>query len=171
MTTTTELLKRHFPNYTQPPGKDELSLEITPRVSQLHSLAKLVEDFGENNSVPEQQIFMLNLILDELMTNYVRHSMHKVSMSRMELALRAEPDQVVLTILDTGPPFNPLDVPPPDMRKGIDDRQLGGMGLHLVRSYCDRMRHEAIHGYNKLTIEIDFKPAPSGGSDAPEEQP
>ncbi len=75
------------------------------------------------------------------------------------------------TILDTGPPFNPIDIAPPDLRQGIDDRQLGGMGLHLVHEYSDRMRHEVVKGHNKVTIELDLKPAPADGGDAEEEQP
>ena len=75
------------------------------------------------------------------MTNYVRHSVRKVPQPRMELTVQEHDGKVILTVLDTGPPFNPLTAPPPDLSDDIDQRRMGGMGLHLVRSYCDRMHY------------------------------
>ena len=133
-------------------------MELAPKVSLLGSIVEMVEAFGEANGIPEQQIFLINLEIDELITNYVRHSVRKVSKPRMELTVQEHEGKVILTVLDTGPPFNPLTAPPPDLSDDLDQRKMGGMGLHLVRSYCDRIHYELVDGYNRLILEHDLQP-------------
>ena len=119
----------------------------------------MIEAFGEANKVPEQHVFLINLEIDELITNYVRHSLHKVPRPRMELTLRVDDDKLILQILDTGPPFNPLEAPAPDLSDNIEERSIGGMGLHLVRSYCNHMKYELLEGCNLLTLEHNLPEA------------
>ena len=149
-------LERKFPSTSN--ANDELRIELAPKVSLLSSIAEMVEAFGEENGIPDQQIFLINLEIDELITNYVRHSLLKVSQPRMELTVQEHEGKVILTVLDTGPPFNPLTAPPPDLSDDLDQRKMGGMGLHLVRSYCDRIHYELVDGYNRLTLEHDLQP-------------
>ena len=154
-------LKRRFPTADDAEG-DELRIEITPNTKLLAGVTKMVESFAANNNVPEDQIFLLNLAVDELLTNYVEYSRKRVRHPRMELTIRVGDGKIVLTLLDTGPPFNPLDAPDPDLTSGVEDRELGGLGLHLVRSYCDRIEHRVIEGKNCVTLEHDLRPAAHG---------
>lgn len=149
------MLKRTFPDNAAE-GK-EMRIEVTPSIFMLTSVNEMIEAFGNANNVPEDKIFLINLQVDELLTNYVRHSIQKVRKPKIEVTVRVLRDKVVLQVVDTGPPFNPDDAPKPDLESGIDDRQIGGLGLHLVRSYCDRMQHRAIKTFNCLTIEHDLE--------------
>ena len=148
-------LERRSPNAS--PEGDELRLELTRKVSLLGSIAE-IEAFGESNGIPDQQIFRVNLAVDELVTNYVLYSVHKVSQPRMELTLQVGDGKLTVTVVDTGPPFNPLEAPEPDLSDDLDKRQIGGLGLHLVRSYCDRMRHQVVGEGNRVTLEHDLPP-------------
>ena len=125
---TGDELERRFPTAEDAEG-DELRIEITPNTALLAGVTKMVESFAANNKVPEEQIFLLNLAVDELLTNYVEYSRKRVRHPRMELTIRVGNGKIVLTLLDTGPPFNPLDAPDPDLTSGIDERELGGLGL------------------------------------------
>ena len=49
--------------------KDELYVSLAPRLSAVRSLAQMVEEFGDANSLPDQRIYLINLALDELITN------------------------------------------------------------------------------------------------------
>ena len=139
-------------------SRDELRVELTPKVSLLGSIAELIEAFGETNGIPDQQIFRVNLAVDELVTNYVLYSVHKVRDPRIELTLQVGEGKLIVTLLDTGPPFNPLEAPEPDLSDDLDKQKIGGLGLHLVRSYCDRMRHQVVDGCNRVTLEHDLPP-------------
>lgn len=145
------------PMHNRPPAADgctdEMRMELSPRLSALTSLGEVIEDFGRSNDIPDAAIFCVNLEIDELMTNYVAYALRKVRQPRMHVILRAFPGRLVLIVEDNGPAFNPLDVPEADLTSGIDDRQVGGMGLHLVRKYADRIGYQCIDNRNILTLE------------------
>ena len=138
--------------------RDELYMELSPRVSALASLAEMIEEFGTSNEIPQNSIFLINLQVDELLTNYVTHSLHKVTKARIHMTLRAFEERVTLEMLDSGPPFNPLQAAAPDTNLGVDEREVGGLGLHLVRTYSDRIGYECVEGCNRITIEHHLKP-------------
>ena len=144
--------------YPPEPGQiDELRVELSPRVKSLSSLQSMIETFGSENQIADGAIFLINLEIDELLTNYVRHSVHMIRHPRMEVRVRLFEDRLVLIVIDTGPPFNPLTTEDPDLDSGIDDRQPGGLGLHIVKSYADRMQYEEVNGCNLVRLEHDVK--------------
>ncbi len=135
---------------------DEMRMELSPRLSAIASLAEMIEEFGSSHNIPDTPIFLVNLEIDELMTNYVTYSFRKVRRPRMEVTLRTFRDRLVLVVEDNGPPFNPLESPDPDLTSGIDERRVGGMGLHLVRKYADRIDYRCVDDRNILTLEHEF---------------
>ena len=140
--------------------KDELRFEMTPRLSALPGLFEVIENFGRDNGVPDANIYLVNLTLDELLTNYVQYSLNRVSRPRIDVCLRCLPTKLVLTVVDAGPPFDPTaqEGELPDWREPA--RPAGGVGLHLVRSYADRIEYRSVGGSNHLTIEHDLKGTP-----------
>lgn len=136
---------------------DELHMELSPRLSAISSLAEVIEEFGKSHEIPDTPIFFVNLEIDELMTNYVAYSYRKVQCPRMKVTLRKFANTLVLVVEDTGPPFNPLEAAAPDLDSGINERKLGGMGLHMVRVYPDRIDYRCVDDRNILTLEHDFE--------------
>ena len=63
---------------------DELKIEVTPRLSRLPGLFESVENFGSDNNVPEANVYVINLILDELITNYISHSVGRVQAPKIK---------------------------------------------------------------------------------------
>ena len=144
-------------SYPAEPGQlGEMKLELSPRVSMLSSLQEMVEAFGAEHGIPDGSIYLVNLEIDELLTNYVKHSIHMISNPRMEVRLRSFPDRLVLVVVDTGPPFNPWETEKPDLTSGLKDREPGGLGLYIVRSSADRMHYEAVNGCNVVRVEHDL---------------
>ena len=143
---------------------DEMHMELSPRVSAISSLAEVIEEFGRNHDIPDAQIYFVNLEIDELMTNYVAHAYPKVRRPRMKVTLRAFVDKLVLVVEDSGPPFNPLEAPEADLTSGVNERRIGGMGLHLVRKYPDRIDYRCIDERNILSLEHKFGGDAKGGN-------
>lgn len=145
----------------QPPARDgcidEMRTELSPRLSAISSLAEMIEEFGKSHNIPDTPIYFVNLEIDELMTNYVAYAFRKVQQPRMNVILRTFADKLVLVVEDSGPPFNPLEAGEPDLTSGIDERRVGGMGLHLVRKYPDRIDYRCIGDRNILTLEHRFE--------------
>ena len=63
----------------------------------------------------------------------------------------------MLVVEDSGPPFNPLEAPEADITSEIDEREIGGIGLHLVRMYPDRIDYRCIDERNILSLEHNFE--------------
>jgi hypothetical protein len=55
-------------------------------------------------------------------------------------------------VTDDGRPFNPLELTPPDTNLPVEDRPIGGLGIHLLRKLSDRMEYARIEGKNRLTL-------------------
>ena len=59
---------------------------------------------------------------------------------------------VIATVEDDGVPFDPRDAPLPDLDASLDERQAGGLGMHLVRSTMDGIDYRREGGRNVLTV-------------------
>lgn len=139
--------------------RDELRVSLSPRLSAVRSLAQMVEEFGDANKLPEQQIYMINLALDELITNTVSYGLRGVSRPTIEIALQVSENTLVLTMEDNGQPFDPTRDTNPDLSSAVDERPVGGLGLHLIKTFADRVDYEYSDGKNRLVMEHDLTPA------------
>jgi sigma-B regulation protein RsbU (phosphoserine phosphatase) len=95
----------------------------------------------------------LNMALDDLLNNVVQYAFPndpKEHLIEVEGEVRNE--CVVLTITDDGIPFNPLTVAPPDLSLLLHEREIGGLGIHLVRSMFDEVTYHRNVGRNVLTV-------------------
>lgn len=137
---------------------EELCVSLSPRLSAVRGLAQMVEEFGDANKLPDQQIYMINLALDELITNTVSYGLRGVSRPRIEITLRVSETLLVLAMADNGRQFDPTESPKPDLSSTVDDRPIGGLGLHLVKTFADRVSYEYVDGRNRLTLEHDLTP-------------
>ena len=139
---------------------NELSVTLPARVSELRDLATMVEDFGDANNLPAPKVFAINLELDELITNTVTHGSFEAGIDpRIDIHLRVESDILILTMENNGSPFDPTLDTDPNTTSPLESREVGGLGLHLVKSFADRISYEFVEGKNRLTLEHDLKPA------------
>ena len=137
---------------------DELCVSLSPKLSAVRGLAQMVEKFGDANGLPDQKIYLINLALDELITNTVSYGLRGVSEPMIEIAVRLQIAVLALTVVDNGQQFDPTQDTNPDLSSAIDDRPIGGLGLHLIKSFADRMEYEYVDGKNRLTLEHDLTP-------------
>ena len=138
---------------------DELRVSLSPRLSAVRSLAQMVEEFGDANRLPDQQIYMINLALDELITNTVSYGLRGVVRPKIEVTLQVSDTMLVLSMVDNGRKFDPTESMHPDLSLPVEERPIGGLGLHLIKTFADRVKYEYAEGRNRLTLEHDLTPA------------
>ena len=140
-------------------SKDELRISLSPpRLSALRDVSRMVEDFGAVHRLDASRVYMLNLALDELVTNSVDHGFDGVAEPRIEITLWISGRLLVLTITDNGRRFDPTERARPDLSSPLEDRPVGGLGLHLVRTFADRVTYQFTEGENRLTLEHNHAP-------------
>ena len=137
---------------------EELHVKLSPRLSELRSMSTMVEEFGDAHQLPLPKVFVINLTLDELIANVVTHgSFGDVPNPEIEVHLKVDHDVLILTMEDNGDMFDPTIDTKPDTTSSLQSREVGGLGLHLVKSFADRVSYEFAGGRNRLMLEHDLK--------------
>lgn len=96
----------------------------------------------------------LNMALDDLLNNVVQYAFpNDPTEHRIQVDGEVRDEWVILTITDDGIPFNPLTVAPPDLSLLLHEREIGGLGIHLVRSMFDEVSYHRNVGHNVLTVK------------------
>ena len=136
---------------------DDLHVSLPPRLSELRTLANMVEAFGYTHQIPETKIFVVNLALDELITNAVTYGFENVADPKIDIRLSLDGDALILAIEDNGTPFDPTEDTNPDLTSSLDDRRVGNLGLHFVKTFAARVSYEYSDNMNRLILEHDLK--------------
>jgi phosphoserine phosphatase RsbU/P len=96
----------------------------------------------------------LNMALDDLLNNVVQYAFpNDPTEHHIEVEGEVRDASVIMTITDDGIPFNPLTVAPPDLSVLLHEREIGGLGIHLVRSMFDEVTYHRNVGHNVLTVK------------------
>jgi anti-sigma regulatory factor (Ser/Thr protein kinase) len=130
-----------------------MSVTLVNDLAEVEKLSRLVEAFGEAEGLQPESVFNVNLALDEVITNIIRYA-HDDGRQH-PIVVRLAIDQGVLTahVEDDGRAFNPLEAPVPDIGASIDERPIGGLGIHLVRSVMNSVEYRREDGRNVLTMK------------------
>jgi sigma-B regulation protein RsbU (phosphoserine phosphatase) len=94
------------------------------------------------------------LIAEELLTNVVKAARSVPAARQLWLECELTPREIVMTVRDDGPAFDPLLRDAPDLDADIADRQVGGLGIHLVRELAGSCRYEHTSGFNLLEVRL-----------------
>lgn len=108
--------------------------------------------FLETHDVPEEVVAAFELSLDEILTNQINYGFRDGAAHEILIELRVDGDCVRLEIRDDGVPFDPLSVAAPNLEAGIEERQLGGLGMHFVRTLVDEASYRRDGGWNVLAL-------------------
>lgn len=110
--------------------------------------------FVRRHEAGEQAAYAVNLTIEELATNILKYGYDDQAPHTVRLRLELPPGAVVVVLEDDGHEFDPLNAPKPDLTLGVQDRQIGGLGICLVREFAEDLRYERTHGRNRLTVRI-----------------
>ncbi|MFO1131406.1 MAG: ATP-binding protein [Hyphomicrobiales bacterium] len=131
-------------------------------VNDVQEVARVIdrlEEFGAANGIPTEQSLRFGMALDELITNIVSYGLKDRRDGTITLAIEHRDGVLHAELADDGPPFDPLatnTVPP---QGDIETREVGGLGLTLVKSFMDRLDYRRVDGFNRLTMEMKLKAA------------
>ena len=131
---------------------DDLVMTIANRLSEVERLATAIETFGVAHGLDENVVYAFNLALDEVLTNTISYGYDGVGEHDIRVRLRVHAGVVQAQVEDDGRPFNPLNVPRPNLDAPIEERPIGGLGLHIVRAMMDEVEYRHDGAHNILTL-------------------
>ena len=131
----------------------EKSIILTNDISEISKLNEFVEAIGNEFSLSPEVIFNVNLVLEEAVVNVINYAYPKEKHESIYLSARLHEGSIVLVLTDTGMEFDPTMVPEADITLSADERQIGGLGIFLIRQIMNEVKYERIDGKNILTLE------------------
>lgn len=108
-------------------------------------------DFVEGHAVPAAVRRGMNVALDELLTNTISYGLADEG-GEVTVEVELYPDRLTVTLSDNGTPFDPFGRTAPDTTLSVEDRPIGGLGIHLVQHMVDDFRYEHRSGRNVVVL-------------------
>lgn len=136
------------------PARNERTLVVDNRLEESSRLQSFVEEIGETLHLPANLTFSLNLALEEALVNAISYAYPEGEKGIITLKAfwQDEPTAVEFELTDSGKMFNPLMVREPDMTQDVENRQVGGLGVFLVRNLMDDVKYQYRKGQNQLLM-------------------
>jgi serine/threonine-protein kinase RsbW len=129
-----------------------LKINLTKNISDLNMLVNRLELFFEENNISSISMPM-TLILEELYTNSITHGASDGREVFIEVNLDIVKDELIMTYKDNGIPFNVLDLPEPDLTGSVETREVGGLGVHYIKTLTDTVEYEYEEKQNVLKMK------------------
>ena len=128
-------------------------LTIQNRLAEIATVTDALDSFAAANSVPETITWRFQLALEELLRNIVAHAYADSNEHEIEIRFQCDGSAFSATVADDGIPFNPLHSEAPDLSEALDEREIGGLGIHLARNVVEKMDYAWDEGKNVVTIQ------------------
>jgi serine/threonine-protein kinase RsbW len=136
------------------------SITLHGEYAELARLQAFADEFALECGLPDDERSRLLIILDELFTNAVTHGHGPHSAGgNITVALRWRTGCLRISFVDDGLPFDPLTFGAPDLDAAGEERAIGGLGIHIVRSLVDQARYRREGGRNHLHLIRRIAPA------------
>ena len=132
-------------------------LKIEAKTENLSQVISFIDSILEENDCPLKTQFQIDVAVEEIYVNIANYA-YAPGVGDAEIEAEILPDSKTLkvTFKDSGTPYDPLKKVDPDVTLGVEDRQIGGLGIYMVKKSMDKVDYEYKDGQNILTIYKDF---------------
>ena len=131
----------------------EKTIILANDINEICRLNQFVDEMGEEFSLAPDIVFNLNLVLEEAVVNIINYAYPKEEHETIYLSAKLLEGSIVLVLTDTGKEFDPTLVPEADITLSAEQREIGGLGIFLIRQIMNEVKYERIEGKNVLTME------------------
>ena len=127
-------------------------LTVLAKTENLEQVLEFVNGLLEEKNSPMNLVFELDIAVEELFVN-IAHYAYTPEVGEATIQISFENDSVIIKFIDSGMPYNPWAKEDPDTTLSIEDREIGGLGIYMVKKSMDDIAYEYKNGQNILTIK------------------
>ncbi len=109
-------------------------------------------EFADAHALPASVRRSMNVVLDELLINAIVYGFPEGARGEVTVEAELLADRVRVTLTDDGRPFDPFAVAAPDTGLPLDERRIGGLGIHLVRRMMDEVSYHRRDDRNVVVL-------------------
>jgi sigma-B regulation protein RsbU (phosphoserine phosphatase) len=137
--------------------RKELQINLSNKLSELESFNQSLSEFGRRHGLTPRVVHDLNLAFEEILTNIISYGYTDNREHEIKVHLSLQPGEVKAEVEDDGQPFNPLEAPEADTAQSLEERTIGGLGIHLVRKLMDGLEYQRQEGKNRLLMKKNLR--------------
>lgn len=130
------------------------TVQFAAKFEFLDEIREFVGDVARKNGFTDKEVYNIQLATDEAASNIVEHAYEGVSDGLLEISCGYRSNAITIILVDHGEPFDPSDVPAPDLKADLSDRKIGGLGLFLMRKLMDEVHYDAEPRKNRNTLTM-----------------
>lgn len=130
---------------------------LNNQLTELQKMFDLTEELQKELELPKEVVFNMSLALEEALTNIILYA-YPHSQGTIELKVKKEDEKSLsFTLKDKGIAFNPLEAPEADVTLPATEREIGGLGIFLIRQLMDLVEYERKGDNNILKMTKKIK--------------
>ncbi len=129
-------------------GPGMKKLKLTPSLESMEQVTAFVEQELETAGISMKVIVQINIAVDEIFSNIARYS----GANDATVGVSVDDGRITLRFADNGRPYDPTGKPDPDTTLSVEDRNIGGLGIFMVKKSMDTVEYEYHDGLNILTL-------------------
>lgn len=122
-------------------------------IAEIQQLKAMMNEYGATHNIEQAVIQDVNLVLEEAISNIMFYGYEDTAAHQITVKLDVNDTTLEIEICDDAKAYNPLETPKPDLDIPFDDREIGGMGVYLMRTIMDDMAYTREAGQNVLFLK------------------
>jgi serine/threonine-protein kinase RsbW len=133
---------------------DQISTKVINERPEIPRLAVRIDAFCRERNISGRVSHRFNLALEEALTNIISYGFPDGERHEIEVGVVYDGSSLTASISDDGAAFDPLSQTAPDIHASVEERKVGGLGIHLLRTLTDSVDYRRADGRNHLTFQM-----------------
>lgn len=126
-------------------------ITVEAKVENIDVVTNFVNDILEENCCPMKIQMQIDVVIDEIFGN-ISYYAYGSDGGKASVQAGIEKGMIVLVFIDQGIPYNPLENKDPDITLNLEEREIGGLGIYMVKKIMDEVSYEYMDGQNILRM-------------------
>ena len=133
-------------------------LTVEAKIENIETVTDFVNEHLETLDCPMKAQMQIDIAIDELFGNIAHYAYNpEIGKATVRVEVIEDPLAVVITFIDKGVPYDPLAKADPDTTLSAEEREIGGLGIYMVKKSMDDITYEYKDGQNILTIKKNLQ--------------
>lgn len=127
-------------------------IRIKNQISELEHVAQFIEEIGEELGLSMELQMNLNLVMEEMVSNVIFYAYPQEADAEIELLAKSDGKELTFVLTDQGREFDPTAKEDADPNVNPAEREIGGMGIFIVKNIMNQVTYQRLDGKNLLTM-------------------
>jgi anti-sigma regulatory factor (Ser/Thr protein kinase) len=135
-----------------------VKLTAVAEESEFFENFRQLEHYFDSLNIDKSKKHKLLVAIEEILVNIIKYAYGKSDGDNVfEIAINKTGDKISIEIIDFGREFNPLNAKEPLLDLDVQNREVGGVGIYLVKQFADKMEYKRVDNKNILTLTFEDK--------------